>query len=160
MKTFLDNAARTWTIAIHVDAIKRVQALVGVNLLEAIEGKLLERLSSDPILLCDVVFALIKPEADARQVSDEEFGRAMAGDAIDQATTALLEELVDFFPAGKRRLLSQALAKLKQLEALALETTSRRLQSDELEQTLLKQLSEPGDSSGNWPASSASTPAD
>ncbi len=38
------------------------------------------------------------------------------GDAIDSATTALLEELVDFFPKGKRELLAKALGKLKTLE--------------------------------------------
>ena len=38
MKTFNDNAGRTWTVAINVDCIKRVKALLDVNLLDAIEG--------------------------------------------------------------------------------------------------------------------------
>jgi len=164
MKTFTDSAGRVWTVAVNVDAIKRVQALVQVNLLEAIEGKLLERLSTDPVLLCDILFALVKPEAEAKSVSDQDFGRAMAGDVLDMATTALLEELVDFFPSGKRRLLSQALAKLKKLEALAIDVTSRKLDSDELERQLLAELevalAAPGGSSGNSPASSASIPGD
>jgi len=32
----------------------------------------------------------------SENISDIDFGRAMAGDAIDSATTALLEELTDF----------------------------------------------------------------
>ena len=84
-----------------------------MNLLEVIEGKLLERLISDPVLLCDVIYSVCKPEADAKSVSDEDFGRAMAGDAIDAATTAVLEELVDFFPQGRRKVLAKALGKLE-----------------------------------------------
>ena len=66
-----------------------------------VDGTLLEKLINDPILLCDVIYCVCMEEADSRGVSDEDFGRAMAGDAIELATTALLEELVDFFPLGK-----------------------------------------------------------
>ena len=103
MKTFTDNAGRTWTIAINVDAIKRVKGLLDVNLLEVVEGTLIERLIRDPILLCDVVYVVCKPEADEKRVSDEDFGRAMAGDAIEHATKALLEELVGFSPSPRDR---------------------------------------------------------
>lgn len=136
MKTFTDNAGRTWTVAINVECVKRVRTLVGVNLLDAVEGKLLEQFVSDPVLLCDVIYAACKPEADAKSVTDEDFGRAMAGDAIDHATTALLEELVDFFPSGKRRVLGKALGKLKTLEAKAVEAASRRLDDPKLEQEM------------------------
>ena len=45
MKTFIDNAGRTWTVAVNVDAIKRVRDLADVNLLlvevpgEAFQGR-------------------------------------------------------------------------------------------------------------------------
>ena len=60
----------------------------------------------------------------------------MAGDAIDAGTTALLEELVDFFPSGKRQVLSKALAKLKTFENKALEAASQRLDDPELEKRM------------------------
>lgn len=157
MKTFIDNAGRTWTVQVNVDAIRRVRDLAQVNLLEVIEGKLLERLLADPILLCDVIYCLCRPEAEARSVTDVDFGRAMAGDAIDGATTALLEELVGFFPQEKRRVLSKALAKLRQLQTAALAVVEQRLESPELEARLREQLQS---LSGNAPASSAATPAD
>jgi hypothetical protein len=147
-----------WTIAVNVDAIKRVKSLLEVDLLEAVDGKLLERLISDPVLLCDVIYVLVKPEADTKEVSDEDFGRAMAGDAIEMATSALLEELVDFFPQGRRRLLRKALDKLKQLEATAIEVVDQRLDSPELNEKLAAELKALGDLSGNLPASSASIP--
>ncbi len=140
MKTFSDNANRTWSVTINVDSIKRVRSLLDVNLLDAIDGKLLEQFISDPILLCDVVYVLCKPQADSQNLSDEEFGRAMAGDAIDSATTALLEELVDFFPKGKRELLAKALGKLKTLENRAYEVANKRLDDPKLERQLEQAL--------------------
>jgi hypothetical protein len=161
MKTFVDNAGRTWTVQVNVDAIKRVRDLVQVNLLEAIEGKLVERLINDPILLCDVLYCLCKPEADAKNLSDVDFGRAMGGDAIDGATTALLEALVDFFPQGRRRVLSKALAKLNNLQVRALAAVEAKLDSPEMERQFAESLRqiESGSSSGSAPASSASNPA-
>ena len=164
MKTFKDNAGRDWTVAINIDAIKRVKGLLEVDLLEAVEGKLLERLVGDPVLLCDVVYCLCKPEADAKAVSDEDFGRSMAGDAIDRATTALLEELVDFFPSRRRRLLAKALEKLRTLESMALTAAQEKLESGELEERMRRALAEaspdePGSSSGASPEPSESSPA-
>ena len=156
MKTFVDNAGRTWTVQVNVDAVRRVRDLAGVNLLEVIEGKLIERLVADPILLCDVIFALCKPEAQTKNISDVDFGRSMAGDAIDLATTALLEELVDFFPQPRRRVLAKALATLKSLQTQAMAAVETRLDSPEMQQALEAQLKS---LSGSAPASSASTPA-
>jgi len=159
MKTFCDNAGRTWTVQVNVDAIKRVRDLAQVNLLEVVEGTLLARLISDPVLLCDVICSLCKPEADAKNVSDVDFGKAMGGDAIDGATTALLEELVDFFPQAKRRVLAKALAKLRKLETAALAAVETRLDSPELEKQMAQRLAQLENSSGSAPESSASTPA-
>ena len=158
MKTFKDNADRTWTVTVNVDSIKRVRSLLNIDLMEAVEGKLIEQLIGDPVLLCDVIYCVCKEDADAKGITDEEFGRAMAGDAIELATTALLEELVDFFPQGKRQLLRKALAKLETLQETMLAVVSERLDSPELDAQLLAELRKLGDSSGDSPASSESTP--
>jgi len=159
MKTFTDNAGRTWTVAINVDVIKRVRGLVDVDLLEVVEGKLIERLIRDPILLCDVVYAVCKPEADSRNVSDEEFGRAMAGDAIEQATKALLEELVNFSPSPRDRAnLQKVLATTWQAMDKARDVVEARLASGELDRIVTRALADATNSSGAVPASSASTP--
>jgi hypothetical protein len=136
MHTFSDTQGRPWTITLNVDAIRRVRSVLNINLLEAIEGKLLERLITDPVLLCDILFVVIQPEAIAKEISDEDFGRSLGGDVLDVATTALLEELVDFFPSAKRTVFRKALAKLKQLETLAIETATRRLDCSELEERM------------------------
>jgi hypothetical protein len=158
VKTFKDNADRTWTVTINVDAIKRVRSLLDIDLMQAVEGKLIERLIGDPVLLCDIIYCVCKEDADAKGITDEEFGRAMAGDAIELATTAMLEELVDFFPQGKRQLLTKALAKLETLQETMLSVVSERLDSPELDAQLLAELRKLGDSSGDSRASSDSIP--
>jgi hypothetical protein len=159
MKTFTDNASRTWTVVVNVDAFKRVKSLLNVNLMEAVEGKLLERLVSDPILLCDVIYAVCKPEADAKNVTDVQFGQAMGGDAIDLATTALLEELCDFFPQGRRVLLRKALEKLQRFQTLAYKTAGERLDSPEMDKKLQAILNISMDSALNSAESSGSIQA-
>ena len=141
MHTFADTLGRTWTVTINVDVIRRVRSLLNINLLEAVEGRLLERLITDPVLLCDILFVVIQPEAVAKDISDEDFGRSLGGDVLDLATTALLEELVDFFPSAKRTVFRKALTKLKQLETLAIETATQRLESSELEQRMRAAIS-------------------
>ena len=159
MKTFNDNAGRNWMLSVNVGAIKRVRSLLSVDLMQVIEGKLLEQLINDPVLLCDIIYVVCKTEADAQSVSDEDFGKAMAGDAIEHATTALLEELAEFFPLEKRRLLQKALNKLKTLETKALEMANLRLDSPELEAEMEAALNAVGNSSGQPPEPWDLTPA-
>lgn len=159
MKTFADNTGRTWTIAVNVDTIKRVRGLVDVNLLEIVDGTLIEKLIRDPVLLCDVVYAVCKPEADTRKVSDEAFGRAMAGDAIEQATKALLSDLVDFSPSPRDRAnLAQVLEKTWTAMDRARDVIEARIESGVIEKSVEQALANVSDSSGDAPASPASTP--
>lgn len=141
MKTFKDGKGRPWTLEINVDAIKRVKGMLNVNLLEALDGDLIERLSNDPLLLCDVIYALVKTEADACSVSDEEFGRTMGGDVLEHATAALLEELISFFPQRRRQVLTKALAKIREVETKGMELAERKLEAIDTE-SLLKAASE------------------
>ena len=159
MKTFTDTTGRVWTVTINVNAIKRVRALIDVDLLEVIEGTLLERLIRDPILLCDVVYAVCKPEADKLGVTDEEFGKAMAGDAIDQATKALLEELVGFSPSPQGRAnLQRILETTWRMIEKAQDVIAARIDSGEIERAAEQLLATSSDSSGSSPASAASSP--
>ena len=145
MKTFTDNAERTWNISVTVDAVKRVRSLLDVDLMEAAAGKLIQQLADNPVLLCDVIYCIVKPQADEKEITDEEFGKAMAGDAIDQATSAFLEDLVNFFPSRKREMLQKVLVKLKNLEAIAAEVVNKRLDSPELETQMRAELESIGD---------------
>lgn len=177
MRKFKDTNGHEWTIAITVDAIKRVRSMLDVDLLSIIEGKLIERLYRDPVLLCDIVYVVCKPEADQAGIADEEFGRAMAGDAIEHATKALLDDLVDFSPSPKDRAnigrvikatwdaidKAQDLvgAKLDEgiLDTVLMEAMRAANQGVPPEQAVEQALANAGDSSGSAPESLASIPA-
>ena len=156
MRTFTDSMGRSWSLEITVATLKRVRAVAGVDLIEAAGGTLLDRLVADPVLLGDVLYACVKPQADERKITDEDFGRSLAGDAIDHATTALLEEFVAFFPSPRRRVLERALAKLAGWRAEALSAAEARLNDPALDAAVLAALR--GRSSGSAPASAGSTP--
>jgi hypothetical protein len=144
MRTFQDAAGRTWTIAVNVDAVKRVRDLLKEDLLDI--ERVLPRLLLDPILLCDVVYAVCKPQADAERVTDVDFGRAMAGQTIAQAKAALIEELVDFFPEqSQRETLRLAIEKYGQLNQKAAELIKAKLQRTDLPPEIEAALTAIGD---------------
>jgi translation elongation factor EF-G len=165
MPTFTDTAGRTWTVELNIAAVKRVRSLTGTDLLEVLSGKLIDRLIADPVLLVDVLFAILKPEADANGVSDEDFGRAMAGDAIEQATQALLQAIVSFCPSPKDRAAlgrvleatNLALDRARDAVAARLEGTLAGGELDRVVEAALREVT-PGNSSNSAPASSGSTP--
>lgn len=168
MRTFKDNQNREWTVEITVAAIKRVRGLAGVDLMEVLEGSngLIEKLVRDPVLLCDVIYAACKPQADERQITDEAFGASMAGDAIEHATAALLEELVDFCPSPRDRAnLGRVLKATREVMDKARDVVERRIDElidgGALERAVLEAVpptveAAAGGSSGSAPASSAS----
>ena len=80
-----DSEGREWSTAINVHAIQRARNLVGVNLVDAFDGKLFVQLADDPVLLVNTIYAVCKPQADERNISDEEFGALLVGDVIDHA---------------------------------------------------------------------------
>ena len=161
MKSFTDNTGRTWTLAVNVGTIKRVRALCDVNLANIItidsgttpKVDLLERLGSDPVLLVDVLYAAIKPEADAKGITDEDFGRAMAGDAIEIATTALLDEIIDFFPETKRRVFRKILDATRRFETRGKDVLQALLDDPALDGKIDEALEQLMTSSGNSPGS-------
>ncbi len=165
MKTFTDNMGRTWTLVVNVATIKRVRALCGVDLNSIVEvedgkpsAKLLERLSGDPVLLVDVLYAVCRPECEQKGVSDEDFGAAMAGDAVEQATDALLDEIVDFFPAAKRKAFQRILSASRRFGEAARRRLEATLADGRFEDALVSELERLTGLSPNAPESAESTP--
>lgn len=126
MHTFTDTSKRVWEVSVNVGTIKRVHAVLGVDLLDVVaikdgdnSGGLLKKLIDDPVLLCNILYVLVKEQADKQSVTDEEFGRGMAGDVIAEATTALMRELVNFFHGAKRVLLEGIWKRVEEVQTKA-----------------------------------------
>lgn len=159
MASFKDAAGREWHFEITYLAIKRVRALAGVDLLDVGKSGGLTRLLGDPILLCDTLYALCKPQCDAIAISDEEFGKALRGDVLGDAYRAVSEDLAGFFqsPAEReaiRRLVQGAQTLRRKLtDRIATVVTEERV-DQVIEQTLARLTV----GSGSSPESSASIP--
>ena len=158
MRTFKDNAGRTWSVTLNVLQMKRIRAHLGIDLVNVITldagGKvkvdLVDRIANDPCLLVDILWVCVEDEAKAAGVTDEEFGRALAGDAIDEATKALLDELVDFFPGAKRLFLKKAVELARKYTGDMTAALEKALSDPELE----RRVEESMRSSASSPASS------
>ncbi len=107
MQKFVDRAGRIWIVDIDNTTLRRVKTLTGVHLLEAIDGDLITRLSTDPLLwaMCSLQSASRKRTSTDHRRSLRE---GLAGNSIDDATGALLEALINYFPESRRRLLRKA----------------------------------------------------
>jgi len=113
MRTFNDKDGRVFNLSVDIASVKRVRSLIGVDLLKVNEGDppLVMRLGTDPILLVDTIYALIKPELDAQGISDEQFGANLGGDGYSNAEQAFWDDLADFFRGLRRNDLVSLLAK-------------------------------------------------
>ena len=110
MHKFNDNRGREWLVKLTFGAVKRVKELLSVDLLDPVAGNdpLLTKIGTDIAFLCDLIFVLVKPQADEANISDVEFGESLGGDAIAKAASALYEELIDFFRELGRKDVAQA----------------------------------------------------
>ncbi len=156
MQSFTDNAGRTWTLSLTLGSAERVKALVDVDLLEPCDQAdppLLTRLGTEVALLCDVIFALIKPQADGQGVTDEEWAEAMGGDAILEAQQAFYEELVCFFRMLGRRDVVKAAATQQRMIELVISANEERLDAVDPEQEVAAIYGDSPTSSGPSPES-------
>ena len=150
MKSFTDAAGRTWDIHVDVTTIHRVRSRTEINLLDIYGGGLHTRLLADLLLLADILWAIVQPDADRRGIAQADFFRELRGDPFDAATRALLEELTDFSPSPKERANLRALIdKTDRAVELAQEVIARRI--EELGEKALQQIANA--SSGNAPES-------
>jgi len=112
MTTFTDKQKKTWSLELTVGSARRVKNETGVNLLNMIslepDGKAstaeLEKLIEDPFALVNVLFTLCAKQAEE---SGEDFAERFDADVIMAATNALIEEIINFSPAAKRRALTK-----------------------------------------------------
>ena len=146
MHVFKDRDGKDWTIDVNVNTLKRVKSALDVDLMELVsDTRFVDRLTADPCLLVDILYVICQPQCLEAGISDEQFGRRMAGDAIEDATGALLGDFVDFFPGRKREILRNALAKLKAVENRILDLAQATLDDPKLDDQLEAALAKLGD---------------
>lgn len=148
MHIFTDNKGRKWDIVLNVNQIKRVRAVLGIDLVNVItldaKGEvkvdLIDRIANDPCLLVDILCVLTEKQAASLGVSDIQFGESLAGDAIEDATKAFLDELVDFFPGAKRLFLQKAVTLARKYTLEMTSALEKALSDPELEKRVAQSM--------------------
>ena len=118
-KTTKDSKGRTWPISVTVSAIRRIRELIGIdfgNPNTLADGATLTRLSTDMVLLADVLYAALLPELSAKGLAKEDFCDSICGDALNTALYALLEAVSDFFPKAQGSLLKRVLQSARETQ--------------------------------------------
>jgi len=137
MAQFKDGKGTTWDLQITVEAIKRVKSALGIDLGNIHQGDPPQsaRLDTDVVLLIDVIYVILRPQADAKGVSDVEFGESLGGDAAFAAREAFWRSLIDFFQRLHRTDAVAAIAKQMALVAEVIQMATQEIERISIEET-------------------------
>jgi len=148
MQSFIDNKGRNWELEINIAAIKRVRDILDYDLLGTMSVddssvKQLTNLLIDPVLACDIIFVLIKPQAEKHSppVTDEDFGEAMLGEALHSAQQALIQEIINFIPSpDQRKATGEEIKNLLKVQKKAMQAIVKRMTDPVLEQFMTETM--------------------
>ena len=138
---FCDSTGRDWYISITVSSAKFINLETGVNIYDAANGQLFSSLATNPSLLADVLFVACRKQATERGITDEQFGELLAGDVIEDATKALTEAIIDFFPKRQREPLAMIAKKINQVQDRAATQMLAAINSPDIDQAIDRALS-------------------
>ena len=130
MKVFRDPSERLWEIKINVASIRRVREMLGIDLATFLDDRMqqLGELLNKPERFVDVLFVLLQGQAEKYGISDVQFGEMMAGEILETASEQFVQELLDFFPSAKMRVVGrEVIAKAKQLSEEMAQQAKQRI---------------------------------
>ena len=131
MKIWKDAEGHAYETKITVAEIKDVKTELGINLMDIATGDLLQRISEEVILLCDILYIINRSQAKEYGIDDVQFGRNLYGDALEEATRAFVEEMINFFPNQRtRQLLTKAMTKGQERMDKALDLAEKTLEEE------------------------------
>ena len=159
-----DPNGRDWSTAINVQTVRCVRDKTEVLLTDAADTDLIERLYTDVMLLADVLYAVSIDQAEAREMSASDFGEMLAGETIDKACESFMEDLILFFPSGRRQIAKKIWTTASRLETEKTNLLTVKLTDEQLDKMIAatvdraskeidKHLAALGDDSGKSPES-------
>ena len=120
MPAFKDANGKEWLIAIDGPKIRHVRKEVGVDL-AATDGSASDRLYNDPVALVDSLWVICRAQANTAGITSDQFGAALVGDPIDDATKALIDAINDFFPNRRRAAMKALTARMTETREAGME---------------------------------------
>lgn len=152
--SFRDNAGRLWALAVNPVVIGRVRALTGVDL-GRVEGDsytgYLEAVK-DVVTFVNVLYAVVKPEADRLGLTDEQFGVALVGDAVEDAWEAFQRAWAFFSPSRVRPTVLSLAAKGREFAAKAADLAARRVDAIDVDAVLERLFTSSGSATNSPPS--------
>ncbi len=153
--SFTDSEGTRWDLRLDIVIARRIRDVLGVDLVNR-GNEEIERLGRDAFLLVDVIYLVCEGQAKERNITDEQFGRRLAGDPISEATDAFMEALIRFTPSPRRTILATVWSKTRAIAAAKQEAVTAMVNSGEIDQMLTAMMF--GSTSSGSPESSASAP--
>lgn len=163
---FVDSLSRSWTVTLDFAAAKRVRGAVKTtdangaeapfDLIDAGQiGVTMQALRSRYQVLGQTLYQIVKPQADQKGVTEEQFLDGCLGDSLDDAAEAVETELINFFPRSLREVTKVMFRKNMELRNKALAQAMT-----DLEAATLETVNPSGQSPTNPQGSSASIQTD
>lgn len=116
--TFKDSAGRQYGLTLHAGKSIEIERDHGVNLRNALDGQLIDKIDADDSLFVALLFELSAESAESQGVTPEEFAKALNGDALEAGRKAMLDCIVDFSRPGVRPALRTILEKSELVQTL------------------------------------------
>ena len=167
MTTFKDKTDREWGIKVHLGTIERARNDTGVNILEWGMHRpeddptetLLFRFRADPILLANIVWAIVR-DKEATEDARDDFMAALEGESLWDARIALEEAIVNFTRGPEKARLEKVRETLARMMDEILAETNRRIADPRLDIALNRALKKQNETFGDFLDSLESAPTD
>jgi translation elongation factor EF-G len=104
-RSFKDSEGRLWVVRVTVAVTNRVRTAEGLDfdLMNLADQKHLERIITDPGLFVSVLYEVLRPKVEEREITPEAFAEIFYGDVLSDALDALMKAVADFFPSARQR---------------------------------------------------------
>ncbi|KKL70195.1 hypothetical protein LCGC14_2107340 [marine sediment metagenome] len=153
MPTFKDDKGRDWRVHVDLPAIVNVREIdteepIDLGSLKDMASNNI-RMGDDTCLLCAVLFVVCEEQAKERELDYVKFSKLILGDVIEEATLALEEATISFFPQSRRSLLQRLQKKVNKVQEAGMNLVSEKLDSPDLEARILATMRETMDTAMN-----------
>lgn len=142
---FKDKSSRTWIVEIDGVIADEVQAAYGINLLDLSQDAL-DRLEMDPLRLVNVLWLVCREQAEAAGVDERSFKKSLRSEVIGDATRALINGTIGFFPPGKQSLVRSLQMQNAKVRQTAMERNLASLEDPAMQERLARILANQGQS--------------
>jgi len=128
MSTFKDKQGREWTIALDVPLCRETQKL-GVDFLN-LKVDPIAKVSMDPLLLADVLWACCKSQASSLEITQDDFQKSLGGDEFDAAIASIKEAIVHFRPESQRAAVLEQLKQNEKVQSEGFDLAISKIETD------------------------------